>query len=169
MMKMIFGRIFAAALFVLASPVLVSPVLAQSLKTDAVGAWELVSYVSTAADGSKTENFGAAPIGSAIFDDKGNFTIIIVKSGLPKFASGNREKGTPEENMAVVQGSIAYFGKYTLGEDGFVFNIAAATLPNWIGSTQKRGAQMPSVNELTLINATASGGGSAEVKFKRRM
>lgn len=161
---MTFERILLAAFLVLASPA-----LAQSLKTDAIGAWELVSYVSTAADGSKTENFGATPIGSATFDDKGNFAIIIVKSGLPKFASGNREKGTPEENMAVVQGSIAYFGKYSLGEGGFVFNIAGATLPNWIGTTQKRGAQMPSANELTLINASASGGGSAEVKFKRRM
>ena len=35
---------------------------------------------------------------------------------LPKFASNNRQAGTPEENKAFVQGSLAYFGTYSVDE-----------------------------------------------------
>src|SRR5262249_52921942 len=38
---------------------------------------------------------------------------LAVRSDLPKFASNNRDMGTPEENKAVVQGSITYFGTYS--------------------------------------------------------
>jgi hypothetical protein len=142
---------------------------AQSIKADSVGTWQLISYVSTSADGAKLENFGPTPIGSASFDAKGNFMISIVRSDLPKFVSGNREKGTPEENSSVVRGSIAYFGTYVISDSAneMIFKIAGATLPNWIGTTQKRGAVMSSPNDLTLVNSVASGGGSAEIKWKR--
>jgi len=39
-----------------------------------------------------------------------------LKSDLPKFAANNRQAGTPEENKAVVQGSLAYFGTYSVDE-----------------------------------------------------
>jgi hypothetical protein len=38
--------------------------------------------------------------------------MIIARSDL-KFASNNRHVGTPEENKAFVEGSIAYFGTYS--------------------------------------------------------
>ena len=143
---------------------------AQPIKTGAVGTWSLISYVSTSADGGKQENFGPSPIGMANFDDRGNFMISIVRSDLPKFATGNREKGTAEENGSVVRGSIAYFGTYTVAERGneLILKIMGATLPNWIGTTQRRGALMSSPDELTLVNSIASGGGSAEIKWKRQ-
>jgi Lipocalin-like domain len=51
-----------------------------------------------------------------MFDPNGHFSEIITRSDLPKFASNNREAGTPEENKAAVQGSIAFFGTYTVDE-----------------------------------------------------
>jgi ABC-type uncharacterized transport system substrate-binding protein len=41
---------------------------------------------------------------------------MVVRSDLPKFGSNNRMSGTPEENKAIVQGSIAYFGTYSIDE-----------------------------------------------------
>jgi hypothetical protein len=35
---------------------------------------------------------------------------------LPKFASGNRLQGSDAENNAIVRGSLAYFGTYTVDE-----------------------------------------------------
>lgn len=133
------------------------------------GTWTLTSYVSTAADGAAIENFGAAPKGIAMFDAHDNFSIVIVRPDLPRFASGNRERGTAEENGAVVRGSIAYFGRYSLSETGggVIFEVLGATLPNWIGTTQKRGAAMASADELVLTNASASGGGSARISWIR--
>jgi hypothetical protein len=40
-----------------------------------------------------------------------------MRASLPKFASNSRVKGTTEENQAVVQGSAAFFGTYTVTSD----------------------------------------------------
>jgi hypothetical protein len=46
------------------------------------------------------------------------------RADLPKFAANNRNVGTPEENKAIVQGSFAYFGTYTV-TNKFAQGIAA--------------------------------------------
>ena len=51
-----------------------------------------------------------------MYDADGRFCVIITRSDLPKFASNNRETGTAEENKAIVQGSLAYFGAYSVSE-----------------------------------------------------
>src|SRR5437588_9191593 len=86
----------------------------QSAK-ELVGSWTLVS-VAVNQDGQKIEPFGANPKGSLIFDRTGRFSVMVTRSDLAKFGSNNREAGTPEENQAVVRGSIAYFGTYTVRE-----------------------------------------------------
>ena len=79
------------------------------------GTWALVSiYVEK--DGEKIDVFGANPRGSMILTPNGRFSIIIMKASLPKFAANNRVKGTAEENQAVIQGSVAYFGSYKIVE-----------------------------------------------------
>ena len=62
----------------------------------------------------KIEPFGPAPKGSLIFEPNGRFSITVTRSDLPKFGSGSRVAGTPEENAAIVQGTIAYFGTYSV-------------------------------------------------------
>ena len=140
-----------------------------SLKEAVARTWILVSYTSTAADGRKTENFGQHPLGIAHFDRAGHFVISVVRSDLAPFASNNREHGTADENAAVVRGSIAYFGTYAADAAGtsLIFEITGATLPNWIGATQTRGVRFETPNGLTLINAAASGGGVAEITWRR--
>ena len=71
-----------------------------------MGTWTLVS-ITLEQDGKKTDMYGANPQGQLIFDPNGRFTTIFLRSDVPKFASGNRETGTPEENKAAVQGGIA--------------------------------------------------------------
>ena len=51
-----------------------------------------------------------------MYDDTGHFSVIITRFDLPKFASNNRETGTAEENKAIVQGSLACFGTYSVSE-----------------------------------------------------
>jgi hypothetical protein len=67
-------------------------------------------------EGKKTDLFGPNPQGQITFDPNGRISMIITRSDLPKFASNNRHAGTPEENKAVVEGSIAYFGTYSARE-----------------------------------------------------
>ena len=140
------------------------------LGRDAVGTWVLKAYVSTASDGTKRHNFGAGAIGQAMFDASGNFSMMVVRADLPRFASNNRETGSTDENGAVVRGSLAYFGTYVVNADerGMTFHILGATLPNWIGTTQTRTVSMRSRDQLDFINANASGGGSALIEWLRK-
>jgi hypothetical protein len=130
--------------------------------------WSLVS-VYNEQDGMRTEPFGPKPKGIFVLDRSGNFVQFFLRDGLPKFASGNRAKGTPEENQAVVQGSNAYFGTYTINEKDklMVFNVVGSTFPNWDGQQQQRLASI-SGSELTLTNPTAAVGGRG-VSVWRRM
>jgi hypothetical protein len=104
-------------------------------------------------------------------DDGGcqcRFSITVVRSDLPKFASNNRMSGTPDENKAIVQGSIAYFGTYSIDEATHVLtvNIEGSTFPNFTGGTQTRILSFDG-DEVTYFNPTPSMGGSAKVTYRR--
>jgi hypothetical protein len=60
---------------------------------DLVGTWTLVS-ITLEKDGKKTDFYGAKPQGQVIFDPKGRFSLVLIRSDVPKFASTDREAGT---------------------------------------------------------------------------
>jgi len=82
---------------------------------DLVGTWTLVSVV-TEEDGRKSDAYGPNAKGLLVFDSNGRYSIAFIAANLPKFVSGRRSQGTTEENNAVVAGSLAHFGTYTVGE-----------------------------------------------------
>ena len=142
--------------------------LAQGSK-ELVGAWTLVSITVNQGGQKKNEPFGPAPKGSLIFERNGQFSITVTRSDLPKFGSSSRVAGTPEENAAIVQGSIAYFGTYSVGvEDHLVtVHVEGSTFPNWVGTDQKRLFTIIG-DELRYTNFNRSSGeGTALVVWKR--
>ena len=141
--------------------------LAQGSK-ELVGAWTLVS-ITVNQGGQKNEPFGPAPKGSLIFEPNGRFSITVTRSDLPKFGSSSRVAGTPEENAAIVQGTIAYFGTYSVSvEDHLVtVHVEGSTFPNWVGTDQKRLFTIIG-DELRYTNLNRSSGeGTALVVWKR--
>jgi lipocalin-like protein len=138
-----------------------------TLKEQLVGTWLLVSNYNERPDGSKFEPLGANPIGMLIFDENGRMSSQLMRSGLPKFASNNRQEGTPEENKAIVQGVLCYFGTYSVNEADHTlnFHIESSSFPNWNGTDQKRSFTITG-DELTYISPGASGG-TAHVVWKR--
>jgi hypothetical protein len=133
---------------------------AKSVKDQLVGSWELVSLVSQTGD-KKVDAFGPNPIGRMTLDADGRFSTITLRPGLPHFASGNRMKGTPDEHKAVVQGSMAFFGTYTVHEadKSIMFRLEFATFPNWNGVEQKRiftlsGDELSYVNPMSTVGAS---------------
>jgi len=141
---------------------------AQSMKTLA-GAYAGVSFDQTDAAGKKTEIFGSNPRAMLILTADGRYSIVVARATLPKFASNSRVKGTSEENAAVVSGSLAHFGKYSLDEKDktITFHVETATYPNWDGIPQKRPFTLKG-GVLNYKVATVSGGtGSASVTWKR--
>lgn len=133
-----------------------------------VGSWTLIS-VTVNRDGEKVEPFGPNPKGTMTFDSGGRFSIIVTRSDLPKFSSNNREMGTSEENKAIAQGSIAYFGTYNVNEGDrmFVVHVEGSTYPNFVGTDQKRIFAIAG-DELKYTNSNRSAGaGVALVVWKR--
>jgi len=142
--------------------------LAQG-SNELVGAWTLVSITVNQGEQKKIEPFGPAPKGSLIFERNGRFSITVTRSDLPKFGSSSRVAGTPEENAAIVQGTIAYFGTYSISvEDRLVtVHVEGSTFPNWVGTDQKRLFTIIG-DELRYTNVNrSSGAGTALVVWKR--
>jgi hypothetical protein len=140
----------------------------KTLKDQLVGAWTYVSVDTVRPDGSRTAMYGPNPQGIAIFDVGGHYALVNARSGLSKFASSNRLLGSPEEYKAVVQGTIAHFGRYTVNEADktITFHIETSTFPNWNGLEQKRPFSLTG-DELKWTTPVASGGGSGEIVLKR--
>jgi hypothetical protein len=139
--------------------------LAQTAN-DLVGTWHLRSDVSTTADGRKLLPFGPNPKGIAIFDRSGHFAIVASRSDLPKFVSNNRMQGTAEENEAIVRGSIAFFGTYSVTNGVIVQHIEGGTWPSWVGTDQKRTITSFAKDEQTWTT-TPSFGGMSELHWSR--
>jgi Lipocalin-like domain len=139
-----------------------------SLKQQVVGAWTMKSNVLDQA-GTKTEPYGSDAKGSVILTSTGRVALVITRADLPKFASNNRTTGTAEENKAVVAGSIAYFGTYTINEPEklLILRLEGGTFPNWTGTEQKRTLEL-SGDEMKFINQVPSmGAGTITVTWKR--
>ena len=132
---------------------------AVSTAEQLIGLWTLVS-VNTEQDGKITEPFGTNPKGLFIFDRSGRYAVLQFRPDIPKFASNSRDKGTPEENKAVVLGSNVHFGTYSVNEKEGSYSARpeAGTFPNWVGIDQKRSFSV-SKDELTIINPGGSRGG----------
>jgi hypothetical protein len=133
--------------------------LAQSAKDQLVGTWTLVSVYIEGPDGSKFEGFGAHPTGILIMDGNGHIAVQLISSDLPKFASNNRQEGTPDENKAVVHGTLCYFGTYSVNDADRSLNIHIenSSYPNWSGTDQKRFVTLTE-DEMKWINPTGSNG-----------
>ena len=143
-----------------------STVCAQTVK-DLAGTWTIVSNVNEQ-DGKKTDTFGPHPTGSLIVDANGRYILVIARADLPKVASNNRTTATPEENKALVQGSITHFGTISVNaaDKTITFKIETATFPNWDGTEQKRPFTVTG-DELAFMLPAASGGGTSTAVWKR--
>ena len=140
-------------------------VVAQPAK-DHVGTWTLVSSDTVRPDGSKTPTFGGPATGTLVFGSDGRFFYLYSHANLPTFASNNRNTGTPEENTAVVKGSIATYGTYSVAGNVFTIKIENSTFPNWKGAEQSRTITVTG-DDMKWSNPAGSGGGVVELILKR--
>jgi hypothetical protein len=141
----------------------------KTLKEQLVGTWTLVSWEQTTKDGGKQQDFGTNPKGVASFDGNGRFFVMFARPDLPKIASPERTKVTPQEAQAINVGSIAYFGTYTMDEPSKTVSlkIESSTYPNQLGTETKRVITSLTADELKYTNTTPIGGGPINTAFRR--
>ncbi len=141
----------------------------RSKKEELIGTWKFTATTGERKDGTKFDLFGPNPNGVIIFHPDGHFALINTRPGRPKYAGHNRMEGTPEEYKATVQGSIAYFGTYTVDDvnSTFSFHIDGSTFPDYEGTNQKRPFTIVG-DELRSINPNPTvGGPSLNLILKR--
>jgi hypothetical protein len=122
----------------------------KSTKDQLVGAWLVVRCEVVRPDGTKGALvIGNNPLGQFIFTDNGRFSFQVAAEIL-KFASGDETKTTPEENKAVVEGSIAYFGAYTVtdADKTIALHVERSSIPNLNGTDGKRFVTAISADEM---------------------
>src|SRR4029079_13259574 len=86
-----------------------------------------------------------------------------VSGDLPRIPGNNRLAGTPEQNAAIVHGSLAWFGTYTVDEakKALTFNIVGSTFPNQQGTSQTRTIDVLTADEFRNTNPAAARDGPA--------
>ena len=140
---------------------------AAGLKHQIAGVWSLVAqYVEK--EGVRTERFGSNPKGIAIYDQSGRYAAILLRSDLPKIASNNAMTGSPEENKAIIHGSTAFYGGWSVDDATRLLTtrIEGSTYPNWDGIEQKRKVSIVG-DEMKMCVPGAQIGGTACAIWRR--
>lgn len=170
---MIHGSIFKFSISAMLGAVIFSSgAIAQqrTLKQQLVGTWSFVRTEARQPGKPMIFPFGENPKGVNIFTEDGHFVQIQIADGISKFASNSRVTGTAEENKAVVEGSLALFGTYTVDEAGkmLIYKVESSTFPNWIGLEQKRPIDSVTADELRHSNLAGSIAGATTVNIWKR-
>ena len=151
-------RMVATALAVVIGASAATAQPSETLREQIVGSWDFIIAEIVTQDGKKTFPFGERPKGMLVFTSGGHFSQVHVSGDLPKIASSNRLAGTPEQNTAIVHGSLALFGTYTIDEakKTLTFHIVGSTFPNQQGTSQTRTIDKLTEDEFVNTNPAAS-------------
>jgi len=112
-------------------------------KNNVAGRWDLISgYLDN--HGQRIDVLGPHPGGMLILTEDLHFMVIVTNPDIPKFASGDRSNGTPEEYKRAVTSSLGVYGTYTVDENGDFLeqHVIGSTFRDMNGSSRGR-------NELT--------------------
>lgn len=126
------------------------------------GTWVMTSAYEILADGTRTTNYGEHPNGLLMIDKYGRYSLQIFRVNRPKFASGDKTRGTPDEYRETVLGSSTHTGRIEIdaAKGKLIFKIDAASYPNWEGTQQVRDYTFKDGILTYSVPATASGNGT---------
>jgi hypothetical protein len=85
-----------------------------------IGTWRLVAFEDHAAGEMVKHPYGKTPVGLLIYDATGHMSIQVAKLPHPQVASGNDEKITDAEKLALFDAYESYFGSYTVDWRGHI-------------------------------------------------
>jgi hypothetical protein len=80
----------------------------KSLKDQLIGTWIYVSSTAKRDDGSNVQQPSSQ--GAVTYTSDGRFHFILTRTDLPKYASNDRTRPSPDEAMAIAAGALAYTG-----------------------------------------------------------
>jgi hypothetical protein len=140
----------------------------KSLKDQLVGTWIYVSSTGKRDDGSALPR--PSLHGAVTYTADGRFHFRTTRTDLPKLASSDPSRPTPEEAIAVASGSVAYTGTYTVDENTKTIraNVETSTFPNIVGApNQRRIITSITADEMKFTNPRTPAGVTLEFVWKR--
>jgi hypothetical protein len=129
-------------------------------KNKVAGTWHLLSaYMDN--HGNRINILGSQPGGMLIFTDDLQFMVVINNPDIPKFVSGDRINGTPEEYKAAVVNSLGVYGTYTIDENGDFLeeHVLGSTFQNMNGTVRGRSEISEKVDADRMIENLKIGDG----------
>ena len=141
---------------------------AQQQPLSLEGSWTMDSAYEILADGRRVTNYGEHPAGLMMVDGSGRYTIQIFRLDRPKFRAGVKAQGEPDEYRAAVLGSSTHFGHVRIDGDKLLFDVEAASFPNWEGQRQVRQFTYADGILTYAVPASASGNGTIAWSVWRR-
>jgi hypothetical protein len=139
--KYIFLLVFTSSvLMIISATVKTTDKIKNMKKNNVAGSWSLVSaYMDN--HGNRIDILGSHPGGMLIFTEDLHFTVVLNNPDIPKFASGDRLTGTPEEYRTAVTNSLGLYGTYTIDENGDFSeqHVLGSTFPNMNGISRSPG------------------------------
>jgi hypothetical protein len=138
----------------------------QLARTELIGSWVLVEITHTFANGNMQKSFGAGD-GALMLEENGRFCQCLLRQDLPRVASGNRGIVTPEESGSIVQGSLTFFGTWSLNAEALTFHIERSSFPNWNGMDQTRIVTSLTQGRLTITAPASTLGARGDQTWER--
>jgi hypothetical protein len=136
-----------------------------------VGTWKLLVADDLRPDGTQVRAYGDHPQGILMIDRSGQYSLQLFRTERPKFASGDKRRGTPQEYEAAVLGMSSHIGHCELDPaSGIVtFRIDLAAYPNWDGTVQRRQYRLEGDVLSYQIPAAASSGGNIPISVWKKV
>lgn len=138
----------------------------QLSRVDLIGSWILVEITHTFANGTVQKSFGAGD-GALTLEESGRFCQCLLRQDLPRVASGNRAIVTAEESGSIVQGSLTFFGTWSLSAAALTFHIERSSFPNWNGMDQTRIVTSLTQGRLTITAPASTLGARGDQTWER--
>src|SRR6266850_2415597 len=90
--------------------------------------------------GEVVQQYGPNPKGALSLDPSGRYVLFVRRAQLTNFEAPNIREGSAQENRAVVRGSLAHSGTYTIDGSAktITLRVEASTFPNLDGTEIKR-------------------------------
>ena len=117
---------------------------AEDLRSTIIGAWSLVTYESTAVDGTGLSYpLGSDARGIIMYTADGYMSAQIMRSDRRLFAGTDAHAASEAELAWAAEGYLSYAGPYTVLDGGLIaHHVDVSLLPNWVGGTQYRAARL---------------------------
>lgn len=117
-----------------------------------IGLWKLVSCEAIRANGIRVPIYGRHPVGLLFYDDAGNMSVHIMKSGRPHCDSETKFGASEAEMKAAYEGYEAYFSHYSIDTEMRTIShrVVGSLFPNWTGSIQRRHYAFEGENRVVL-------------------